>query len=877
MKPPRMAALVVAMFVAEPLRESLLGDLDERFVRDQTRGRWRAWRAYWRQAIAGAWHLSRRRAWPTSEPVGLTFGTTMNSLLNDLRLAGRTVRRSPGYSAIAILTLALAIGANTLLFSLASPLVVRPLPIANPDGLGWVRSLNAPRQIDRGQLSMPDLVDLRERAKSFTAVAGYENASATLTGHQQDPERVTIIRGTANLTDVWGMRPVIGRLFQPQDGEPGQPIAAVLANHYWKDRFQSDPSVIGRQLLLNGKPLTVVGVMPSDLELGNLSLIDMWTPMPVDPNGARDARTLRVLGRLAPGATIASANAEVEGLSRQWAASYPATHHDWTAGAVSTRTAMTSNDTWLILLLLAIVVGFVLLIACANLANLVMARLVSRRVDLAVRQALGASRAQLVRPMMAESLVLSLAGGALGLGFAHAGLKTINAVAYEPFMKTIAIDGYVLVFVAAISFVTPLIFCLLPALSAGRSTSAETLRDSRTSGSRGSKRRRSILVAGQVALALSLLVVSTLAVQSMLFLNRIDTGIAVDEMATFRFELPADRYATDEARARFAASLSQALSEVGGISAAAVISHLPVFDGEVTRQIEGLALGGRDNDVPWASWYAVTPGYFRTAGVNIVGGRGFGAADAAASQPVAIINRTAADKYFGGAAPAIGRQVTLAGRNEPKRAVTVVGVAADTRAPNITVTSPQVYVPFAQWPRADMTALVRASTPADRTPDLRAVMRRLDSAVPISNLRTVKDIERDEMSSTTIINGLFIGFAVLALTLAAGGLYGVISYSVGQRTREIGVRMALGADPSGIRRMVLSDGLKVTAIGAGAGLLLGLVIGQLAAPVLYGVSPHDPATLIVVTLTVLAVSILAVAAPAVRAMKLDPARTLRGD
>jgi predicted permease len=866
----RAAELLVALFVAEPLRESLLGDLDERFARD------RSHIAYWRQAIAGIWHLSTRRRWDSRRtPEKARF--QMTNLLNDFRLSIRALLRAPGYAAIAIMTLALAIGANTLLFSLANPLVVRPLPIENPDGLGWIRTTNAPRMIDRGLLSMPDLIDLRARAKSFTSIAGWELSPGTLTGHQQDPERVSLIRGTSNLTSVWGMKPVLGRLFQPQDDQPGQPIAGVLAFHYWRDRFQSDPGVINRQLLLNGQPLTIVGVMPADVEIGNMSLIDIWMPIALDPNGAHDARTLRVLGRLAPGATIASANAEISGIAEQWAAASPAVYQDWKAIVISTRAAMTSGDTWLILTLLAVVVGFVLLIACANLANLVMARLVSRRVDLALRQALGASRTQLIRPMLAESLVLSLAGGLVGLSLAYAGLKTINAVAYEPFMKAIGIDGYVLAFAVTISAITPLIFCLLPAVSAGRSASADALRDSRTGGGRTSNRRRSILVGSQVALALSLLMVSTLAVKSMLYLNRIDTGIAVGELATFRFELPADRYATGEARARFASSLSESLAWLGGVNGAAVVSHLPVFDGELTRQIEGLALGARENDLPWASWYAVTPGFFRAAGVSLIGGRAFSDADAAQAQDVAIINRTAADNYFGGRDAAIGRQVTLAGRNDPKRAVTIVGVATDTRAPNITLTSPQIYVPFAQWPKADMTAIVRAASPEDRIPDLRRAMRGLDAAVPISNLRTVRDMERDEMSSTTIINGLFIAFAVLALALAAGGLYGVISYSVGQRTREIGVRMALGADPAGIRRMVLSDGLKVTLIGAAIGVVLGLVIGQFAAPILYGVSPRDPGTLIMVTATVLAVSILAVFGPAVRAMRLDPARTLRGD
>jgi predicted permease len=538
---------------------------------------------------------------------------------------------------------------------------------------------------------------------------------------------------------------------------------------------------------------------------------------------------------------------------------------------------MTSSDTWMILALLTAVVGFVLLIACANLANLMMSRLISRRVDFAVRQALGASRTALVRPVMIESLLISLAGGAVGVALAYGGLQVIHAVAYEPFMKAIAIDGYVLAFAALVSMVTPLIFCLVPAWSAGRSASAGVLKDSRSAGGRVSSRRRSALVAAQVALALSLLIISSLTVKSMRYITRIDTGLDVPALATFRIEVPASRYESDEARARFAATLEEAMAQLGGVSGAAIVSHLPVFDGEVTRQIDGLSLGGRDNDQPWASWYAVTPGFFHTAGVAVVGGRAFSAADTAAGESVAIVNQLAADRYFGGASAAIGRQVTLSGRNTPAIAVTIVGIAADTRSPNITVTSPQIYVPFAQQPSAAMTSLVRSVAPGDRLPDLRAVMRRLDGLIPVSNLRTIRDMEQDEMSSTKIINGLFIGFAALALLLAAGGLYGVISYSVGQRSREIGVRMALGARPAGIRHMVLSDGLKVTAIGLVAGLVLGLGIAKLASPVLEGVNATDPGTFLSMTATVLFVAVLAILGPAIRAMRTNPSATLRGE
>lgn len=875
MNPPRLAAWLVARLVDEPLRESLLGDLDERFLRDQPLGARAARRRYWRQAITGAWHL---RSFPrANRSARFMNGQPMTNIVSDVRLATRTLWRAPLYSAIVIMTLALAIGANTLLFSMANPLVVRALPIKDPDSVGWIQTMNAPRGIERGQLSMADLVDLQQRASSFSSIAGYEMRSATLGGHEQDPERVVTLRGTANLTEVWGMAPATGRLFQPQDAEPGQALAAVLSHRFWKDRFAADPGVVGRQWLLDGRPIVVVGVMPASIELGNMALIDIWTPVPMDAAVSLDARTWRVLGRLAPGATIASADAEISGIAAGWATADPATHQDWQAHVKTMRAAITSSSTWVVLMLLTIVVGFVLLIACANLANLMMARLSARRVDLAVRQAMGASRWQLVRPLMVESLMLSLIGGGLGLALAYGGLRIMNAVAYESFFKTLGLDGNVLIFTLMLSALTPALFSVWPALAAGRTATAGTLRDARSSSSRGVKVRRNLLVVGQVALALSLLIMSTLAVRSMLYIQNIPLGVDLEHTAMFRFELPEDRYPDGAARARFADELARTLSSTGGVSAAAIVSHLPVFDGEVSRSITGLAKSLGDKDHPWAAWYSVTPQFFAAAGVPIEAGRAFTAADREGAEPVAIVNRTAALRYFDDPSRVIGTRINIADGSTAPRPVTIVGIAADTRAPIVVNTSPQIYVPLDQWPPREMTAIARADAPASRAVDMRAAMRALDRTVPITELRTLADKQRDEMSSNVILNGLFIAFAVLALLLAAGGLYGVISYSVGQRSREIGVRMALGAKPAGIRRMVLGDGLTLTAAGVAGGLVLGVAIARLAAPILEGVDATDPPTFVAGTVTVLLVAVLAILGPAIRAMRTDPAKTIRAD
>jgi predicted permease len=478
---------------------------------------------------------------------------------------------------------------------------------------------------------------------------------------------------------------------------------------------------------------------------------------------------------------------------------------------------------------------------------------------------------------MVEGLLLSLLGGALGVGVAYGGVRIVNAVAYEPYFRALGIDVNVLIFAGLLSVLTPLLVCLWPAMSAGRSATVDTLRDSRTSGGHAVKVRRNVLVAGQVALALSMLVLSALAVKSMMYVRAIDLGVDVARIALFRYELPPDRYATDDARARFAETLSAHLAQGGGVSAAAVVSHLPVFDGEVTRQVEGLVRHSGDSDQPWVSWYSVTPGFFQTAGVPLLAGRAFSGSDRAGTEPLVILNKTAAERYFGGIDQAVGRTVVLAVTGQTSRSVTVAGVAADTRSPMILTTSPQAYVPFAQWPAAEVVALVRSNAPAARMPDMRAVMRGLDAAVPITDLRTLQDKADDEESSDAILYGLFVAFALLALALAASGLYGVISYSVGQRTREIGVRLVLGAQPAGITRMVLVEGLTVTGIGVLAGLLLGLLLAKMAAPVLQGVSPTDPAAFLLVTMVVLSVAVVSILSPAVRAMRMDPARTLRGD
>jgi putative ABC transport system permease protein len=874
-RPPRLAQLIVSALVKEPDCECLLGDLDEQFADALRRGeRLGAWRRYWSQSLRSAWQARslNRRAAPARRR-----SPNMGNLWRDVRLAVRTARLSPGYSAIVAVTIALALGANTLVFSLANPLIIRPLPLKDQNTLGWIWDVNAPTGVDRGRASLPDLLDWRTSSQTFASLAGFETHGETLTGNG-DAVRVQAIRTTVNLPEMWGLHPVLGRLFEPGEDVMGQPLVGILSYRYWQKAFHADRDVLGRTLFLDGRPLTIVGVMDSAIEIGAYATYDLWAPLPLDPAVPRDQRTIRVMGRLAPGATLASADAELHGLAQGLARDHAATNLNWDAHVVSTTTALTGPNAWILLTLLGVVVMFVLLIACANLANLVLARIVARQREFAVRQAIGASRVQLIRPLLIESTLLGLVGGGVGLEIAHMGLRVINAAAYETYLQRVGINSYVLAFTVVLSLFTPILFSLWPALSAGRANTVETLRDGRGSGGRATSRRRAVLAGGQVALALSLLVVSALVVRTTRAYARLDLGLDISHLLAFGVELPRETYPDAAAWARFADNTTRDLHAMAGTKTAAAVSHLPVFDTEITQTLSGTKHDStRDSDRPWVSWFSATPPFFEAAGIHLVAGRLFDPADSSSSLPVAVLSRTAAEKYFDRLDEALGRAIIVHGRGAKDRTVTVVGVVADTHNSDVTGISPQLFVPFVQWPVGAMTLLVNSARPASQLNDVRLTMRRLDPALAISDPETLTQRVQEYISENRILDGLFVGFGLLALILTAVGLYGVISYSVGQRRQEIGVRMALGAAPATIRWMVLRDGLRVISYGIGAGLVLAALLGRASASVLYGVSATDPATFGTVAAFVGTVAIVAVWVPAMRAMRIDPVRSLKAE
>jgi predicted permease len=800
----------------------------------------------------------------------------MRQLLQDLRYAGRIIRRQPGYSTLIVLTLALAIGANTVIFSFANVLALRPLPVKDQDTLGWIFLNDPQRGGDRGPLSIAELLDYRAAVQSFESIAGTTSGAVTLTG-RGDAEALQASRVTANLHRTWGLTMHLGQTFGPADDQPGAAPVVVLSHQFWTRRLSADPAIVGQPLTLNGRPHTVLGVLRPDIEIGNLSLVDVWIPITLDSTLSREQRTLRVSGRLKPGVTFEAAALEVHEVSRRLQQEFPNTNAGWEARLAPTKEAMTGGDTWLVLGLLITVVGFVLLIACANIANLVLARATGRRRELAVRTALGASRLRMVRQLLTESLLLGIAGGALGLLVAYAGLILIRAAAYEPFFRLVVIDRTVLLFTAVLALITPLVFSLLPALHASRPDVQEALKESsnRAGGGVRGRRSRSALVVAQLALAMMLLIVSGLLVRTMIEINRAPLGFDRANLLTLRMELPDWRYHTPESMRQFQDSLVARLSALPGVRDVAVTDRLPLVGSEAPAdlRVEGYE-PPRPQDTPWAVPARVSERYLAAAGIPLVAGRSFAQADTSEVVPVAIVNAEMATRYWGSIENALGRRVQVTGSDHW---LTIVGIAANVLRADLREANPEIYLAARQDPRPAVAVLVKADRAEQLAASVRSEVRGLDAEVPVRELRTIQDVLDDELSSSRILMAMFIAFAGLALVLAASGLYGVVSYSVTQRQQEIGIRMALGAAAGDIRGMVVRQTFALVLVGGLIGLAGGALLGRLSSTLLYRVSPSDPATFAAVTVVLAGVALLAAYAPVRRAVSVDPLTALRSE
>jgi putative ABC transport system permease protein len=801
----------------------------------------------------------------------------MRTFLQDLRYGIRVAISQPGFSLTIIMTLALAIGANTVIFSFTNILLLRPLPLHDQKTLGFIFLIDPQRGGDRGSASIPDLLDYRAALTSFENIAANMSASYTLSG-RGDALAVQASRVTANLIATWGLEMALGQRFSPGDDAPGAADVVILSHTFWQKQFNGDPAIVGQAVTLDGRPFTIKGVLAPDIEIGNLSLIEVWTPLTLDANGPRDLRNIRISARLRPGVTIEQANAEVRALSERLQRDYPKTNAGWTARVAKTSEAMTGSNTWIVLGLLMLVVSFVLLIACANIANLVLARATGRRRELAVRAALGASRARMIRQLLTESVMLGLGGGAVGLVVAYAGLAAIKAAAYEPFFHLVVIDRNVLLFTSVLSLVTPLVFSLLPALHTSRTDLNETLKDSSTRAGGGVRGRRSraVLVVSQLSLAMMLLILSGLLVRTMIAMNRANLGFNPSGVLTMRVDAPAWRYPTDAALTDYYDRLIARLKSIQGARAVAVVDRLPVLG---TEAVGALTVDGfvppRPEDRPWAAQSIASEEFFVAADIPLIAGRTFEQQDTPATVPVGIVNQEMARRYWGDSQKALGGRVQLDRDND--RWIRIIGIVQDVQRPDLKGANPQIYLSSRQRPTRAMAIMTRNENAGTLAAQVRAEVRALDPNVAIQSLRTMEEAFDDEFSSDRILTAMFAAFALLALILAGSGLYGVISYSVSQRVQEIGIRIALGAVPRDIRSMVVRQTLLLVLIGTAIGLLGGAVIARAASSVLYQVSPSDPATYITVAMVLSLVAAMSALAPVRRATRIDPLLALRAE
>lgn len=803
----------------------------------------------------------------------------MDRLLQDLRDAVRTLTTQKGFSLVVVLTLALAVAASSTIFTMTQAMLFRLLPIDAPDEFAFLWSTNPQLGRVRAPLSYPDYAAFRDGLTSFDGLAAMTTAQLDLTGLDQ-PARLEGFRVSANLFSTMGLSPLIGRVFSPQEDSPAGEHVAILGHGAWKRRFGADRGIVGRQIVLDGNATTVVGVMPPELELGMFRDVEIWTPLAIDENRVgREVRTLMVLGRLRPDVSVEEARAEVETIAERLEHEYASTNAGWGAFAVPVIEGMVGSSANLILFLLMMTGAFVLLIACSNVANLLLARSSVRKTEIAVRTALGATRARLVRQSLTESILVSLAAGALGLLLTDWTLRLLVEITRRriPFFVDLGIDRNVFLFTLGLTLVTPIVFGLLPALRASKLKLSQELKEAGGRFGRGRHRSRSALVAAQASLALVLLVVAALTIRSVRALHDMDPGFDTENLLTFRLDVRSASNDKDNRTGWFFNELEGKLQSLPGIEAAALASHRPIVSAEPNRSftIEGRP-SATSTEQPWAATVAVSADFFSTLRVPIISGRQFTFQDSSSSPLVAIVSRRSVERYWQGGDP-VGQRVRLGDPGSDTPWIEIVGVVGDVRNPDADQPpEPHIYLPFSQSTRESMAVMARTTgAPLTVLPSVRATIWQMNPDQTIYDTRTMKEILYDDVAGSFVFTSLMGYFALVALGLATSGVFGVVSYFVSERRHEIGVRIALGARVSDVMIMVMRRGLMPVLFGLGLGMLGAFSVSRAMGSMLYGVSRHDPLTFVGIPLVLVIVALVASLAPALRAARIDPIITLR--
>jgi putative ABC transport system permease protein len=803
----------------------------------------------------------------------------MQTLWQDVRYGLRMLFKQPGFTAVAVIALGLGIGANTAIFSVVNSVLVRPLPFANADRIVviWESSQNSFRE----PVAAANFLDWKSQNTVFEQIAVFREDNFNITGTDR-PEQLPGCRANANLFQVLGAQPLMGRTFRDEDNDPP---SVVISKGLWERLFASDPNIIGRKLVVNNEPLSISAVMPAgfDFPEGN----NLWVrsryrvpenPLNLnqDPSADRGHQYMRAIALLKPGVTLEQAQSEMSAIGSRLEQQYPTDNMGRGVSLLSLREEEV-GEVRPILLVLFGAVGFVLLIVCANVANLLMARAATRQKEIAIRSALGASRWRIARQLLTESVMLAVAGGGAGLLVALWGISPLVALIPADIhgLQNIGVDARVLAFTMAVSLLTGVAFGLFPALQASKTDLNESLKEGgrgSTGGRRGSTIRAALIVS-EIALSLVLLIGAGLMIKSFVRLQQVDLGFATENVLTMRLTLPQSKYPAKRDQARFFQQALQRVQAAPGVESAAAISRLPLTPGNSSR---GIVIEGRpvadSQNTPSADYRVISSDYFSTMSIPVLRGRAFTERDDAEAAGVAIINDTAARRYWPDEEP-VGKRLQVEGEEW----LEVVGVVGDVKhLGQDSKSRPEVYVPYLKKPWPFMTIVARGpQNVAALGETLREAVLAVDRDQPVYSVSTVEQLVSRSVARRRS-NMLLLGiFAAVAMVIAAVGIYGVMSYSITQRKHEIGIRIALGASRRAILKMVLGYGLALALAGVAAGAVAALMLTRLIESLLFGVSATDPATFALISLTLMGVALAACAVPARRAMKVDPMIALR--
>lgn len=804
----------------------------------------------------------------------------MDTLSKDVRYGVRSLLKRPGFTVVAMITLALGIGANTAIFSTVNALLLKPLPFPDQDSVVALWEKNPSRGVERNECSIANYLDWKAQSQSFENLGLYSWWSTNLTGGET-PERVQGFQVTANFFDIVGIKPMLGRGFLTEENQPGKDSVTILSYSLWQRRFGADPNIVNRVVATNGIQRTVIGVMPPGFNYPKGA--EIYSPMSFTPelSANRQNHSYLGIGRLKSGVGLPSAKAELDTIAAQLEKQYPETNSGRGIAVypiLQDTVRMYATAIWVLMA----AVGFVLLIGCANVANLMLARAAGRQREIALRAALGASRFRIVRQLLTESVMLSLAGGALGIVVAYWSidlLRTANpgeAARFAPGWSQLGINLPVLLFAILLSLLSGVLFGLAPAWQLSKPDLNNALKEGSQNVSSSAHRLRGLLVAGEVALSLMLLVSAGLLIRSFMQLVKSDAGFNAENLMTMNLVLPRAKYKEEPLRVAFYQELIKRVQELPGVSSAAITNHLPLGGSNSSTNflVEGVPEPppGQEFD---GRYRVCSPDYFTTMGIDVLQGRAFTDQDRAGAQPVIIVNETLAAKYWPNANP-IGKRMRYTGPPAENPWMEVVGVVRNVKHElNLPFTS-DFYVPHAQdgWSSMVLVAKTRVEPVAMAAP-IRQALWSIDKDQPVFDVRTMQEVRAISLTLQSFSSVTLSVFAGVALVLAAIGIYGVMAFAVTQRTREIGIRMALGARSGDVLSLIVRNGMSMALLGVVVGLAGAFGLTRLLESLLFGVTPTDLVTFSVVTSTLLAVALLACYIPARRATRVDPLVALR--